>query len=43
MDLGLKGKVAFVMAGSKGLGKGVALKLAEEGALVSLWLAHLIT
>jgi len=36
MDLGLKGKVAFVMAGSKGLGKGVALKLAEEGALVSI-------
>jgi len=34
MDLGLKNKNAVVMAGSKGLGKGVALKLAEEGANV---------
>lgn len=34
MELGLKDKVAFVMAGSKGLGKGVATKLAEEGAQV---------
>jgi 3-oxoacyl-[acyl-carrier protein] reductase len=34
MDLGLKGKSAVVMAGSKGLGKGVATKLAEEGANV---------
>ncbi len=36
MDLKLKGKVAFVMAGSKGLGKGVAMKLAEEGAQVAI-------
>jgi len=36
MDLGIKGKVAFVMAGSKGLGKGVAMKLAEEGCFVSI-------
>ena len=34
MELGLKDKVAFVMAGSKGLGKGVATKLAYEGAQV---------
>ncbi|WP_438318579.1 SDR family oxidoreductase [Sporosarcina sp. FA9] len=34
MDLGLKGKVAFVSASSKGLGKGCALELAKEGAHV---------
>ena len=32
MDLGLKNKVAFVAASSKGLGKSVALELAKEGA-----------
>lgn len=32
MDLGLKGKVAFVGASSDGLGKAVALELAKEGA-----------
>ncbi len=36
MDLGLKGKVAFVAAGSKGLGKATALALAEEGANVMI-------
>ncbi len=36
MDLGLKDKIALVMAGSKGLGKAVALKLSGEGALVSI-------
>jgi len=39
MELGLRGKVSFVMAGSKGLGKAVALKLAEEGARVAI-VAH---
>jgi 3-oxoacyl-[acyl-carrier protein] reductase len=34
MDLGLSGKVALVTAGSKGLGKGIALELAREGAQV---------
>lgn len=34
MDLGLKGKVAFVAASSQGLGKAVAMLLAEEGASV---------
>ena len=34
MDLGLKNKVAFVAASSKGLGKSVALELAKEGAKI---------
>ncbi len=34
MDLGLKNKVALVLASSKGLGKSVALDLAKEGAKV---------
>lgn len=34
MDLGLRNKVAFVAASSQGLGKGVALELAKEGAHV---------
>jgi 3-oxoacyl-[acyl-carrier protein] reductase len=32
MDLGLKGKVAFIAAGSQGLGRAVADELANEGA-----------
>src|ERR1700731_767060 len=36
MDLRLKGKVAMVAGGSKGLGFSVARALAEEGALVSI-------
>lgn len=34
MDLGLKHKVAFVAASSQGLGKAVAMQLAEEGSSV---------
>ena len=34
MELGLKNKVAFVAASSQGLGKAVALELAQEGANV---------
>lgn len=34
MDLGLKNKIAFVAASSQGLGKAVALELAQEGAKV---------
>lgn len=34
MDLGLKGRVAVVAAASSGLGKAVALQMAEEGASV---------
>lgn len=34
MDLGLKGKVAFVAGGSQGLGKAVAMQLCREGAKV---------
>ncbi|MBI2078580.1 MAG: SDR family oxidoreductase [Euryarchaeota archaeon] len=36
MDLGLKGKVAAVMAASEGIGFGVARALAEEGCLVAI-------
>ena len=36
MDLGLKGKVAFVAAASKGLGRAVAEELAAEGASLIL-------
>lgn len=36
MDLGLKGKVAMVAAGSKGLGRATALALAGEGCAVSI-------
>jgi 3-oxoacyl-[acyl-carrier protein] reductase len=34
MELGLKNKVAFVAASSQGLGKSIALELAQEGAKV---------
>lgn len=34
MDLGIRDRVAFVAAASKGLGKAVALELAREGATV---------
>ena len=36
MDLGLKDRVALIAASSQGLGKGVALGLAREGAKVAL-------
>lgn len=36
MDLGLKGKVAFVAGASKGLGKAIALELSKEGAKVAI-------
>ncbi|WP_330083120.1 SDR family oxidoreductase [Methylocystis iwaonis] len=36
MDLGIKGKRAIVCASSKGLGRGVAQKLAEAGAILTL-------
>ena len=40
MDLGLEGKVAVVMASSKGLGKAVALEFAREGAIVIISSRH---
>jgi 3-oxoacyl-[acyl-carrier protein] reductase len=36
MDLGITGRVAMVAAASKGIGKAIALGLAEEGCRVSL-------
>src|SRR5215210_85126 len=36
MDLGISGRVAMVAAASKGIGKAVALGLAEEGCRVSI-------
>ena len=34
MDLGIKGKVALVMASSRGLGQAMAVSLAREGVKV---------
>ena len=36
MDLGLRGRVAMVAAGSKGLGRAIATSLVAEGARVSI-------
>ena len=36
MDLGLKGRVALVAASSQGLGKGIAMALAREGATIAM-------
>jgi 3-oxoacyl-[acyl-carrier protein] reductase len=36
MDLGIEGRTALVMAGSRGIGKGIATALAGEGARVAI-------
>ena len=36
MDLHLEGKVVILTGGFKGIGKGIALRLAKEGAIVAV-------
>jgi len=36
MDLGIKGKVALVLASSRGLGQAMAVSLAREGVKVAV-------
>lgn len=36
MDLGLKGKVAFIAGGSQGLGRAVAMDMCREGARIAI-------
>ena len=36
MDLGLKGKIALISGGSKGLGKAIAEELGREGSYISI-------
>jgi 3-oxoacyl-[acyl-carrier protein] reductase len=36
MDLGIEGRVALVMAASKGIGRGIATALAREGARIAI-------
>ncbi|NSW85871.1 MAG: SDR family oxidoreductase [Syntrophobacteraceae bacterium] len=36
MDLGLRGKVAFIAGGSQGLGKAVSMEMCREGARVAI-------
>ncbi len=40
MDLGIGGKTALVLASSKGLGRGAAMRLAEEGCRVAICARH---